>query len=58
MFSDVEIENRTIHHCENLFILFLEDVDIKKMQVSSMVSSEVKIDILLVTKMMIRKLNH
>ena len=54
MFSDVEIDNRI-----NLFFLFLEDVDIKKMQVSSMVSSGGKnIYILLVTKMMIRKLNH
>ena len=34
MFSDVEIDNRI-----NLFFLFLEDVDIKKMQLSSMVSS-------------------
>ena len=36
-FSDIEIKKRKFHHREN--VILLEDADIEKIQVSSMVSS-------------------
>ena len=37
MFGDIEIGKRRFLHCKNLILL--KDVDIKRIQVSSMVSS-------------------
>ena len=37
MFGNTEIEKRKFHHCKN--IILLEDLDIDKIQVSSMASS-------------------
>ena len=58
MFGDIEIEKRRFLHCKNLILL--KDVDIKRIQVSSMVSSGKKkiINISLVIEMMITELNN
>ena len=50
---DIDLEKHKFHHRKNLF----KDVDIKKIQVSNRVSSGEKNHILLVTEMMIIKLN-
>ena len=56
-FGNIEIRKCKFHHPKNLILI--EDVGIVKIQVSSMVSSSRKnAIILLVTKMMIIKLNH
>ena len=53
-FGDIEVEKHKFHHCKSLILL--EDVDIKKIQVSNMVSSGKRnINILLVTKIMLPK---
>ena len=52
-----EIKKRKFHHCKNLILL--EDADINKILICSIVSSVEKIiNTLLVTKMLIIKLNH
>ena len=51
-FCDIEVEKHKLHRRKNLILL--EDVDIKKIQISSMVSSGKRnINILLLTKIMI-----
>ena len=56
-FGDFEIKKRKFHHRKNLILL--ENVDIEKMQVSYIVFfGEKNVNILLVTKIMIIKLNH
>ena len=40
IFGDIEIEKGKFQHCKNLVLL--EDVDIEKVQVCSMVSSDKK----------------
>ena len=55
--ENIEIEKRKFLHCKNL--VFLVDADIDNIVISSMVSSgEKNIKTLLVTKMMIMKLNY
>ena len=56
-FGNNENEERKFHHRKSLILL--EDVDINKMQVSSMVfSGKTNTNILMITKMMIIKLIH
>ena len=57
-FGDIEIEKRKFHHRKNLILL--EYVDIDSMLTSSLVfyGEKKNINILLVTKMMIIKLNN
>ena len=55
-FGDIEVEKHKFHHCKNLALL--EDVDINKYRFLIWFLQAKRIDILLVTKMMIMKLNH
>ena len=57
-FGDIEIEKRKFHHRKNLILL--EYVDIDSILTSSLVfhGEKKNINILLVTKMMIIKLNN
>ena len=56
-FVNIEIGKRKIHLRKNIFLI--EDVDLYNIQICSMVSSGKQIiNILLVTKTMIVKLNH
>ena len=56
-FVNIEIGKREFHLRKNIFLI--EDVDLNNIQICSMVSSGKQIiNILLVTKTMIVKLNH
>ena len=56
-FCNIKIEKRKFHHLKNLILL--EGVDIDQTIISSTVSSSERIiNVLLVTRMMIIKLNH
>ena len=57
MGKESEVEKHKFHHHKNLILL--EVIDIKNIQLSSMVFSGKKnMNVLVVTKPMIRKLNH
>ena len=57
MGKESEVEKHKFHHHKNLILL--EVIDVKNIQLSSMVFSGKKnMNVLLVTKAMIRKLNH